>query len=92
MLELELHVHRDVTLEGHEEARHLAHGHELPPGRLQVQEESQGHDHVPERLQECVCSPCARQRLPHRLGLDMEEEAIPSPHPGRVSAWRHAPY
>ena len=33
LLELVLHVHKDVTLEGHQEARHLGHGpqgHELP--------------------------------------------------------------
>ena len=54
-----LHVHRDNTVEGPEEARHLVRGpkgHELAPGRLQVQDESQGHDHVPGRLQVTVTS------------------------------------
>ena len=39
LLELVVHGHRDVTVEGHEEARHLVHcpqGHELVPERLQV--------------------------------------------------------
>ena len=39
LLELAVHGHRDVTVEGHEEARHLVHcpqGHELVPERLQV--------------------------------------------------------
>ena len=39
LLELVLHVHRNVTAMGHEEARHLARSpqfHELVPGRLQV--------------------------------------------------------
>ena len=59
MLELVRHVHRDVTVGGHEEARHLIHGpegHELAPRRLQVQDESQSHDHVPWRLQVTVPS------------------------------------
>ena len=59
MLELVRHVHRDVTVGGHEEARQLARGpqgHELAPGRLQVQDESQGRDHVPGRLQVTVTS------------------------------------
>ena len=39
LLELVMQGHRDVTVEGHEEARHLEHcpqGHELVPERLQV--------------------------------------------------------
>ena len=41
LLELVRHVHRDVTVEGPEEARHLVHGpegNELAPRRLQVQD------------------------------------------------------
>ena len=39
LLELVVYGHRDVTVEGHEETRHLVHcpqGHELVPERLQV--------------------------------------------------------
>ena len=40
-----MHGHRDVTVEGPEEARHLVHyaqGHELVPGRLQATKSAGG--------------------------------------------------
>ena len=99
LLELVLHVHKDVTLEGHQEARHLVHGpqgHELP---LDGSKYRRSHKTMTMDLSgsKSVCahrdrSKRARQRMLHRLSLDVEEEAFMNSQPGRPSARRHAPY
>ena len=101
LLELVLHVHRDVTLERHKEARHLVHGpqgHELPPG-LQAQGSKSVYAHhgqistCPTTTAAPSQSRCERRGLPAQATRPAECQAacaiLPSAPHGARSTVRH---